>query len=74
RVERDFAGRLGALPAATRTLLLIAAAEPVGDVRLLIRAAASLGITPDAAPAKEAGLIEFGEPVRFRHPLVRSAV
>ncbi|MCG7206687.1 helix-turn-helix transcriptional regulator [Streptomyces arenae] len=74
RVERDFAGRLGALPAATRTLLLIAAAEPVGDVRLLIRAAASLGITPDTAPAKAAGLIEFGEPVRFRHPLVRSAV
>lgn len=74
RVERDFAGRLGALPAATRTLLLIAAAEPVGDVRLLTRAAASLGITPDAAPAKAAGLIEFGEPVRFRHPLVRSAV
>ncbi|MER7688475.1 AAA family ATPase [Streptomyces sp. NPDC097610] len=74
RVERDFAGRLGALPAATRTLLLIAAAEPVGDVRLLIRAAASLGITPDAAPAMAAGLIEFGEPVRFRHPLVRSAV
>ncbi|MFC8349911.1 AAA family ATPase [Streptomyces sp. NPDC057280] len=74
RVERDFAGRLGALPAATRTLLLIAAAEPVGDVRLLTRAATSLGITPDAAPAKAAGLIEFGEPVRFRHPLVRSAV
>ncbi|WP_328833987.1 AAA family ATPase [Streptomyces sp. NBC_00252] len=74
RVERDFAGRLGALPAATRTLLLTAAAEPVGDARLLIRAAASLHITPDAAPAKAAGLIEFGEPVRFRHPLVRSAV
>ncbi|SNX66478.1 regulatory LuxR family protein [Streptomyces sp. TLI_55] len=74
RVERDFAGRLGALPAATRALLLIAAAEPVGDVRLLSRAAASLGITADAAPAKAAGLIEFGEPVRFRHPLVRSAV
>lgn len=52
RVERDFAGRLGALPAATRTLLLIAAAEPIGDVRLLTRAATSLGITPDAAPAK----------------------
>ncbi len=65
---------LGALPAATRTLLLTAAAEPVGDARLLIRAAASLHITPDAAPAKAAGLIEFGEPVRFRHPLVRSAV
>ncbi|KOG75888.1 AAA family ATPase [Streptomyces flaveolus] len=74
RVERDFAGRLGSLPAATRTLLLIAAAEPVGDARLLVRAAASLGITPNPAPAKAAGLIEFGESVRFRHPLVRSAV
>ncbi|MFH9090167.1 AAA family ATPase [Streptomyces sp. NPDC017673] len=74
RVERDFASRLGSLPAATRTLLLIAAAEPVGDARLLVRAAASLKITPNAAPAKAAGLIEFGESVRFRHPLVRSAV
>ncbi|MFG2357369.1 AAA family ATPase [Streptomyces sp. NPDC048521] len=74
RVERDFASRLGALPAATRTLLLIAAAEPVGDARLLVRAAASLKIAPHAAPAKAAGLIEFGESIRFRHPLVRSAV
>ncbi|MFK0119572.1 AAA family ATPase [Streptomyces sp. NPDC090994] len=74
RVERDFAGRLAALPAATRTLLLIAAAEPVGDARLLVRAAAALEIVPYAAPAKAAGLIEFGESVRFRHPLVRSAV
>jgi DNA-binding CsgD family transcriptional regulator len=74
RVERDFASRLASLPAATRTLLLIAAAEPLGDARLLVRAAASLKITPDAAPAKAAGLIEFGESVRFRHPLARSAV
>ncbi|WP_031517444.1 ATP-binding protein [Streptomyces sp. NRRL F-5123] len=74
RVERDFASRLGSLPAATRTLLLIAAAEPVGDARLLVRAASLLEITPYAAPAKAAGLIEFGESVRFRHPLVRSAV
>ncbi|MGX1267902.1 helix-turn-helix transcriptional regulator [Streptomyces phaeoluteigriseus] len=74
RVERDFASRLRSLPEATRTLLLIAAAEPVGDARLLVRAAALLKITPHAAPAKAAGLIEFGESVRFRHPLVRSAV
>ncbi|MFF7209267.1 BREX system ATP-binding domain-containing protein [Streptomyces sp. NPDC008238] len=74
RVERDFAGRLGSLPAPTRTLLLIAAAEPVGDPRLLVRAATSLKIAPDAAPARAAGLIEFGESVRFRHPLARSAV
>lgn len=74
RVEQDYARRLTSLPDRTRTLLLIAAAEPVGDVRLLLRAAELLGITPDAAPAKAAGLIEFGESLRFRHPLARSAV
>ncbi|MDV3129510.1 AAA family ATPase [Mycobacterium sp. 21AC1] len=74
RVERGFAQRIDSLPAPTRTLLLIAAAEPVGDARLLLRAAAAMNVTPDAAPAKAAGLIEFGESVRFRHPLVRSAV
>ena len=74
RVERDFALRIDSLPAPTRTLLLIAAAEPVGDARLLLRAAETLKVTLDAAPAKAAGLIEFGESVRFRHPLMRSAV
>ena len=74
RVERDYVLRLDSLPVPTRTLLLIAAAEPVGDARLLLRAAETLGIVPDAAPAKAAGLIEFGEFVRFRHPLARSAV
>ncbi|WP_433167028.1 helix-turn-helix transcriptional regulator [Kribbella sp. CA-247076] len=74
RVEQDFARRLGSLPAPTRTLLLIAAAEPVGDARLLRKAADLLGITPDAAPATAAGLIDVGDPVRFRHPLARSAV
>jgi DNA-binding CsgD family transcriptional regulator len=56
-------------------LLLVAAAEPVGDIPLLWRAAEHLGIGADAAAAAEAaGLIEFGDRVRFRHPLVRSAV
>ncbi|MFI2102663.1 AAA family ATPase [Isoptericola sp. NPDC019693] len=74
RVEEDFARRLGALPSPTRTILLVAAAEPVGDTRLLLRAAEHLGVVPDVAPAKAAGLVEFGESVRFRHPLARSAV
>ncbi|MEU3297589.1 AAA family ATPase [Streptomyces longwoodensis] len=74
RLERDFAARLASLPPQTRTLLLIAAAEPVGDAGLLMRAAASLDITADAEPAKTAGLIDFRGFLRFRHPLVRSAV
>jgi DNA-binding CsgD family transcriptional regulator len=74
RVEQDFARRLASLPPATRTLLLIAAASPVGDRQLLLRAATALRIIPDAAPAKSAGLIEFGDSLHFRHPLARSAV
>jgi DNA-binding CsgD family transcriptional regulator len=74
RIERGFAERLAQLPPATRLLLLLAAAEPLGDVGLLWRAAAALGIGPDAAtPASEAGLLSVDATVRFRHPLVRSA-
>jgi DNA-binding CsgD family transcriptional regulator len=75
RIEQSFTRRLDSLPAATRTLLLTAAAEPVGEVPLLWRAAEELGIGRDAAaPAEAAGLIELGTRVRFRHPLVRAAV
>ncbi|MFF5344065.1 AAA family ATPase [Streptomyces althioticus] len=74
RLERDFAERLSSLPQPTRTLLLVAAAEPVGDASLLMRAAASLNIVADATPARTAGLIDFYGYLRFRHPLVRSAV
>ena len=75
RIERSFTERLAPLPPSTRLLLLTAAAEPVGDPVLVWRAAAALGIGPDAAaPATEAGLIDFGAHVRFGHPLVRSAV
>jgi DNA-binding CsgD family transcriptional regulator len=75
RLERGFTGQLHALPRASRQLLLVAAADPVGDVRLLERAAARLGIGEDAVSAAEAsGLVDLGERVRFRHPLVRSAV
>ena len=74
RIEQGFVRQLEPLPGETRQLLLLAAAEPVGDVTLLRRAAALLGIGPDeAAPAEAAGLIDIGAQVRFRHPLVRSA-
>ncbi|KAB8185176.1 AAA family ATPase [Nonomuraea phyllanthi] len=73
RVEQGFLRRIRSLPADTRQLLLIAAADPVGDVTLLSRAAELLGIGAAAAPAEAAGLITIGTRVRFRHPLVRSA-
>ncbi|MEU7872885.1 AAA family ATPase [Dactylosporangium sp. NPDC049140] len=74
RVEEGFQRRIAALPADTRTLLLTAAVEPVGDVLLLWRAVERLSVGLDAAaPAEAAGLIEIGTRVRFRHPLVRSA-
>jgi DNA-binding CsgD family transcriptional regulator len=75
RIERGFAVRLEQLPPATRMLLLLAAAEPLGDVALMWRGAATLAIGPDAAvPATESGLLDIDATVRFRHPLVRSAV
>ena len=73
-VEQSFLRRVRALPVDTQRLLLAAAAEPLGDVTLLWRAAEVLGIGPDAAaPAEADGLIELGTLVRFRHPLARSA-
>jgi hypothetical protein len=75
RIEESFLKRLESLPAQTRRLLLIAAAEPLGDPALLRRAAERLGITGAALePAQSAGLIEIDSRVRFRHPLVRSAI
>src|ERR1700744_655878 len=74
-IEENFRRRIDVLPDQTRRLLLIAAAEPLGDPALLWGAAARLGILAEATrPAIEAGLVEFGMRVRFRHPLVRSAV
>jgi DNA-binding CsgD family transcriptional regulator len=75
RIEQSFVQQVEALPPDTQLLLLIAAAEPLGDVGLLWRAAERLAIDGDAARAAEAaGLIELGARVRFAHPLVRSAV
>jgi DNA-binding CsgD family transcriptional regulator len=74
RIEESFGRQLAALPAQTRRLLQLAAADPSGDPVLVWRAAGRLAIGAGAAgPAVEAGLAEFGARVRFRHPLVRSA-
>ena len=75
RIEHTFLQRAQALPPDAQRLLLVAAAEPAGDVGLLWRAAERVGVGREAGrPAEEADLIELGFQVRFRHPLVRSAV
>ena len=75
RIEETFQRRVTALPADSRRLLLLAAAEPLGEPLLVWQAADNLGIERAAAnPAVDAGLVVFGARVRFRHPLVRSAV
>jgi DNA-binding CsgD family transcriptional regulator len=75
RIEQSFRRTFDSLPDGSRRLLLIAAAEPTGDTALLWRAAGGLGVRTDAAVAAQSvGLIDLGALVRFRHPLVRSAV
>ncbi|MDF2824357.1 MAG: transcriptional regulator, luxR family, partial [Mycobacterium sp.] len=74
QVEESFVRRITALPEPTRRLLVAAAAEPLGDGAMFLRAAAHLGIPVEAVgPAEAAGVFEFGTRVRFRHPLMRSA-
>jgi DNA-binding CsgD family transcriptional regulator len=73
--EAGYLQRADKLPAATRRLLLLAAADPVGDATLVWRAAERLGIeTAALAPAEDAELLEIGAGVRFHDPLVRAAV
>ena len=74
-LELRYLQRVHALPEATRQLVLLAAADPLGDATLVWRAAQRLQIEMTAlAPADDADLLEIGTRVRFRHPLVRSAV
>jgi DNA-binding CsgD family transcriptional regulator len=74
-LEDHYLQRAGELPEATQRLLVLAAAEPIGDATLVWRAAHGLGVERSSlAPAEDAQLVEVGARVRFRHPLVRSAV
>jgi DNA-binding CsgD family transcriptional regulator len=74
-VEENFLRRLAGLPQDARRLLLLAAAEPVGDPALVWRAAVTFGIPETAARVLESeGLLVLSPRVAFRHPLVRSAV
>ena len=73
RIERAFGRQVASLPTDTRRLMQVAAADPTGERLLVWEAAQQLGIDASAAtPAVEAGLIELGMRLRFRHPLIRS--
>jgi DNA-binding CsgD family transcriptional regulator/tetratricopeptide (TPR) repeat protein len=79
RLERAFASRMTTLPAVTATLLLVAALNESESLAETLDAGAHLaGARPqpaDLAPAEAAGLIELdAHGLRFRHPLVRSAI
>jgi DNA-binding CsgD family transcriptional regulator/tetratricopeptide (TPR) repeat protein len=75
RIEQSFERRIAKLPEETRSLLLIASAEPVGDPLLLWRAAdqRGLGLVPFGSVETDE-LLSIDARVTFRHPLVRSAV
>jgi DNA-binding CsgD family transcriptional regulator len=74
QLEDHYVRRAAELPEAAQRLLLLAAAEPMGDATLIWRAAEALGIDRSSlALAEDAQLVEIGARVRFRHPLVRSA-
>jgi len=73
RIEDTYIGRLEALPEDARRLLIVAAAEPVGDPLLLQGACERLGVELAAIDATD-GLLTVNERVTFCHPLARSAV
>ena len=74
-IEKSFTKRLSSLPEDARRLLLVAAADPVGEPSLVWRAAERLGIPESAADTVESEeLLQLGTRVVVRHPLVRSAV
>ena len=77
RLQEHFLRQVRSLPPDAQAFALLAAADPGGDQGVLWRAAAQAGIDPDAASAEtaRAGVLEFpGSSVRFRYPLLRSAV
>ncbi|MFI0445870.1 ATP-binding protein [Actinomadura sp. 6N118] len=79
RLQAAFHGQVARLPAATRAMLLVAAADSTGELAVVLAAAksASAAELHDLPPALDAGLVrldEVGRRLSFRHPLVRAAV
>jgi hypothetical protein len=75
RLEGRFLRQVRGLDPRTQDLLLTLAAEPTGDVELIWRSGVVLGFDDMAAgPAIAEGILDAGDGLRFRHPLMRSAV
>jgi DNA-binding CsgD family transcriptional regulator len=75
RLEENFVARIARLPEATALAVLLAAADPTGEPRVISRAAAQLGIgMGDLIPAESEGLIRMARRIAFEHPLIRSGV
>jgi DNA-binding CsgD family transcriptional regulator len=79
RLEQTFALRVGELPPANRTLLLVAAVDDQGSLGEVLKAASVVDGANHSVealgPAVTARLVEIDETeFRFRHPLVRSAI
>src|SRR5262245_24507329 len=74
-LEASFLQEVRVPPPGTQVLLVIAAAEGLGELATVLRAASALGLSGDAlAPAETAGLVATTPAIEFRHPLMRSAV
>ena len=79
RLECAFATRVSGLPSAVRTLLLVAALDDGGDQERILDAASMLeghtvGVAELAAAKAARAVTVDGDALRFRHPLVRSAI
>ncbi|SFF32486.1 helix-turn-helix transcriptional regulator [Streptomyces mirabilis] len=75
RLEAIFAADLPELPPATRELLLFAAAAESAELPVILSAVGDRATPDDWLPAERAGLVRVdADRVRFRHPLIRSAV
>ncbi len=74
RLRSAFSQRIEPLPESARAALLIAAAEEAGELAVTLRAAAELGLPPDALdPAEEAGLVRIdGGALSFEAPPART--
>jgi len=79
RLEDAFGAQVSDLSAPVSTLLLLAAIDPAGTLVEFLRAGEAIAETPlsidSLAPAQRLRLVTIeDERVRFRHPLLRSAV